>query len=89
MATQKEAKVLREKVMGAVSEMVVDGMEFVGFTTEGVLFRADEEFVVVRAIVKSESFDPEAAMAELQDKLEKAAKREAEKAAKVAKAKAE
>ena len=87
MATQKEAKVIRERVMEAIEAAGVEGMELMGRTSEGVLFGAEGEFVAVRAIVKAETFDAEAAMAELVEKEAKAAERAAAKAAKVAKAK--
>ena len=89
MATQKEAKVLRERVMEAVERAGVEGMEVLGRTSEGVLFGAEGEFVVVRAIVKAETFEAEAAMEAFAEREAKAEQKAKEKAAKVAKAKAE
>ena len=88
MATQKEAKVLRERVMEAIETAGVEGMEVMGRTSEGVLFGAEGEFVVVRAIVKAETFEPEAAMEAFAEREAKAEAKAKEKAAKVAKAKA-
>ena len=85
MANQKEAKVLRERVMEAVEAAGVEGMEVLGRTSEGVLLQVGEDFVVVRAIVKAETFEAEAAMAEFAEKQAKAEAKEKEKAEKAAK----
>lgn len=83
----KEAKVVREQVIETVSG-VDFGMEYVGRTSEGALFRtAEGDHVAIRAIVKAENFDAEGALADFVSAQEKAAAKAAEKAAKVAKAK--
>ena len=63
MANAKEAKVMRESVLAEVVEKL-EGAVFVGRTSEGALFQLGEDFVVVRAIVKSETFDADKALAE-------------------------
>ena len=79
MANQKVAKEIRENVAVALSEMDL-GMEYVGRTTEGSLFQVGEDYVVIRAIVKAESFDPNDAVAEYEEKQAKAKEREEAKA---------
>ena len=85
--TQKEAKVVRDAVGVAVSEMVtIEGYEFAGFTSEGVAFTNGTDVFVVRTIVKSETFDLQDAIEALAEKEAKAREKAAEKAKKVAKA---
>lgn len=87
MADQKMAKELREGVLAQV-EQRLEADEVMGRTSEGVLLKMGDDFVVVRAIVKAETFDAETALADFADKQLKAAEKAKEKAAKVAKAKA-
>lgn len=86
MADQKQAKAIREFFGEVVRNTGFEGFVFVGVTDEGSLFQnvETEDFVVVRSIVKAETFDGFEAVQAHQEKLEKAA----EKAAK-SKAKAE
>ena len=63
MANAKEAKVMRDGILGEVMEKL-EGAAFVGRTSEGALFQLGEDFVVVRAIVKSETFDADKALEE-------------------------
>ena len=78
----KTARATRETFVNAIAETLdIHGAEFVGRTSEGALFAVGEEdFVAVRAIVKSDTFDADAALAEFQARLEAAAQREKEKA---------
>jgi len=80
--TNKESKVVRESMLETVAGVEFEGMEFVGRTSEGALFRMGEDFVVVRTIVKSETFDADEALRKFNEAQEKAAAKAAEKAAK-------
>ncbi len=86
MATQTQAKAIREGLLAQLVEVEFEGTEYVGRTSEGAVFRVGEELVVVRTIVKSETFDVEGAIADYAGKIAKAEKAAADKAAKVAKA---
>ena len=78
----KEAKVVREGMLDVVGGADF-GMEFVGRTSEGALFRTNGgDHVVVRAIVKAETFDADAALQAFAEAQEKAAAKAAEKATK-------
>lgn len=79
MANQKEAKVLREKVLNLVACMRGEELDYIGRTSEGVAFQSGEEVIVVRAIVKSEKFDVNEAVEEYERKIQEA-KEKAEKA---------
>jgi len=86
MATQKQAKEIREGLLGQIAEVTFEGAEYVGRTSEGAVFQVCEDFVAIRTIVKSETFDLEAEMADYAGKIAKAEKAAKERAAKVAKA---
>ena len=79
MATQKEAKQIRENVLALVAQLQDESMESLGRTSEGIVFAVGEEFVVVRAIVKSESFDADAEILAFSDKMQKAEAKAKEK----------
>ena len=79
MATQKEAKQIRENVLALVAQLQDESMESLGRTSEGIVFAVGEEFVVVRAIVKSENFDANAAILAFSDKMQKAEAKAKEK----------
>ena len=92
----KEAAIARAIVYGAI-EGNADAMfgavnyEFVGMATEGMILRdkANDTYIVLKAIAKAVDFDADDAMEEYAEKQAKAIEREQKKAAKVAKAKAD
>ena len=76
MANQKHSKELREQIYGMLDTLEFAGHEWLGRTSEGVAFQAGEDVVVVRAIVKSETFDVAEA---IEDFAKKEAKRNKKK----------
>ena len=85
----KKGAVAREMFMKALEGFEVEGFVFVGRVSEGAVFESDEGFVVVKPIVKKDTFDFDDALAEYEEKLVKAKEKEEAKAKKVAKAKAD
>ena len=71
MANQKVAKELRTEYLGTVAETEFEGGEFVGFTSEGAVFKNGSDVVVVRVIVKAETFDYATEVAEYEEKIRK------------------
>ena len=71
MANQKVAKELRTTYLETVVGTEFEGGEFIGFTSEGAVFRQGSDTVVVRVIVKAESFDYESEVAEFEEKARK------------------
>ena len=90
MADQKTAKAIREFFGEVVQGTEFTGFDFVGITDEGSLFQNVEtgDFVVVRTIVKAETFDGFDAVQAHTEKLEKAAEKAAKSKAKAEKDKA-
>ena len=85
-----EAKVVREGVLETLVDVKFDNMEYRGRTSEGAVFEYGEgEFVVIRAVVKSEKFDLNDALDEYAEKVAKTRERELEKAKKAEKREAE
>lgn len=72
MANQKQAKEIREMVLDSVATLEHDALDLKGRTSEGLVFAVGEDFVVVRAIVKSETFDADAEILAFSEKLLKA-----------------
>ena len=80
--TQSERRILKRDVTAQLEGFAIEGLEFVGFSTEGAIFLEKEKdvYVVIKAIVKSDSFDSDFEMDEY-DAKEKARKEREEKAA--------
>ena len=79
MANQKQAKQIRETILSQIQNQVFEGLEDgahaipMGRTSEGIVYGIGNDYVVIRAIVKSETFD---ASGEIQAYAEKLAKAE-------------
>lgn len=73
---QKEAKATRETFYGECEKLTFGDFSFEGHTREGILFSNDKgNFVVIKAIVKQDTFDSTDAMEEWAEAQEKARKR--------------
>lgn len=89
MRKQTEMKETRENVIeNIINTFNLEGFEVVGRITDGILIKDNNGYVVIKPIVKKDGFDAEDAILEYQEKQEALKKRELEKKAKVAKAKA-
>ena len=89
MLTQKEKQQIREQIFEQLQNFPYAGFEVEGVITDGILlYHAEKDaYVVIKPIVKQESFDAEDALAEYQEKLKNRIERELKKAEKLAKEK--
>ncbi len=93
MRNLQERNALRELALTTAQTIQVEGFDFEGRTTEGLAFSDGIDTFVVKVIVKKEGFDLVDALDEFSEKetkrLEMEAKKEAQKAKREAKAKAD
>ena len=73
----KTAKLVREDFSNAVAQLEIlgTGFEFKGLTKEGSAFSDGVDTIIVRTVVKAESFDLESALEEKADADAKAAEK--------------
>lgn len=57
-----EKKILRESVMQTISELPMEDFEFRGFTKEGAAFSNGVDVIVIKATIKNDGFDLDAAL---------------------------
>lgn len=86
----KEAKATREATYNVLEnvDFAEAGLEYLGRVSEGNLYAKGGDFVVVRTIVKADTFDAEAALEEYKAKEIAAKEKAAKKAKKASKDKA-
>jgi len=72
-----------------IKPLEIGGYDFLGQSTEGLIFSNGSDCIVVKVIVKKADFDSVDAIEEYTEKLTEADKKVAEKAAKLAKVEAE
>jgi len=84
---QAEKRQFRADMLDVVEKSVeMEGLEFVGRTSQGVAFKNDDgDVFVISAIAKKEDFDLEGAIEKEEERIAKAQEKEQEKAEKKAK----
>jgi len=84
---QAEKREFRAEVLDVVEKNVeMEGLEFVGRTSQGVAFKnEDGDVFVISAIAKKEDFDLEGAIQKEEERIAKTKEKEREKAEKKAK----
>ena len=83
--TKNEEMVLREHIAMDLQNLVTDGIEFEGRTTEGLAFSFEDRIIVIKTIVKKEDFDVVDAMQEYEEKEKARLEREEKKRSKLEK----